>query len=189
VVREGLARGGCEAVNIADLGEGVHRGSELEIDDGVGLVREKAAHDEDSGIADAAFAEMDSFFNGADGQPSDSFGEEDARNFEGAVPIGVGLDDTGDLGSGRDNAADTAVVAGNLLAGNQDVRAKRGEHSFSVAGGFSRRAARKQNRCSFLLVFFAIFCKVTLRKPKTNNRFLEVHRDDFLEDGGGVGRR
>ena len=138
VVADGLAGRGGETVHVADLREGMDGRREVEFHHGIAFVGEKAAHDENARLVDAAAAQLDALVHRTHRQPSCAFGTEHARDFERAMPVGIGLDDAGDFHMRAHHGAHIAEVARDLLAGNQDVRSKRSGHSLNCKGGSGR---------------------------------------------------
>ncbi len=102
-------------------------GSQVEIHERFAFVRKEPAHHKDARVVDATGAELHAFIDGADREPSGALRNERARDFERAVSIGIRLDDAGDRDVGPDNVAHGAVVAGDLITGDEDVGAE-GRH-------------------------------------------------------------
>ena len=96
---------------------------------GLGFVRQKAAHDEDARAVDAAAAQVDAFIDRTDGQPAGALRHQHARDFQRAVAVGVGLDHARDFHLRADDGADVAVIARDLLAGDEDIRAEGSGHT------------------------------------------------------------
>ncbi len=132
VVTERLAGGERQCIQLTDLAEFVHRGGELIFRQRLALVRQKAGHHQDAG-ANAVRAQRDALVHRADAEPARALGHQHARNFHGAVAVGVGLHHPERFYAGADRRAHAAVVAGNLIARNDHVGTKkrRGHCSYS----------------------------------------------------------
>jgi hypothetical protein len=76
---------------------------------------------------------LDAFIDGTDSEPFGALGDEGTGDFEGAVPITVSLDYSGDCNARSDEGAHGPVIAGNLLARHENIRPK-GRHCFHCMG-------------------------------------------------------
>jgi hypothetical protein len=119
-----------EVVHLAHLFEGVDGGGEVVFDQRFRLVGQEPAHDQDAGLRDAAAAQVGAFIDRADCQPVRAFRDQNACHLDGAMAVSIGFDDAGHFDARPDHRPHVAVVARDLLAGDEDVRTERGEHYF-----------------------------------------------------------
>jgi hypothetical protein len=127
VVADGLAGGLRDAIQLRHLVERMDGGRKIEFREGFALVGQKSAHHQNAG-RNAATAQRDALFHGADRQPSRAFRDHGARDFQRAVTVGVGLHHGGDFHAFPNHGSDGAVIAGNPVAGYKYVGAVRGGH-------------------------------------------------------------
>ena len=127
-----------EAIDIADLRQGMDGRSQIEFHNCVAFVGEKASHDEDARFVDAAIAQLDALVHGTHRQPSCAFGTKHASDLECAMSVRIRLDHAGDFHMGAHHRTHIAKVARDLLAGNEDVRSERSGHCLNCKGGSDR---------------------------------------------------
>ena len=96
----------------------MENGSQSVFHDGFAFIWQKAAHNKDSRIPDAAATERDAFIHRTDGQPVRPFSGEHARNLQRAMAVGIGLDDGGNFDFRANHGLDVAEITRNSIAGN-----------------------------------------------------------------------
>ena len=127
VIAHGPGSGAGQLVHLTKLFQGVDRRGQIEFHDGLALIGQEPAHHQDARTNTAA-TQGNAFLYRTDSQPMGAFSDQNAGHFQGAVAVSIGLDDSGDFHIGTHYGANTAVIAGNLLAGNQNVGTKGNGH-------------------------------------------------------------
>src|SRR6516164_8349426 len=107
----------------------MNNGCEAVLDQRLTFIRQKAPHDQDARLEDAAAAELDTFVDRAHREPTRAFTHQHASHFQRAVAVSVSLDHAHHLDIGTHHLAHVAVVCSYLLTGNQHVRTKWRQHS------------------------------------------------------------
>jgi hypothetical protein len=95
------------------------------------FVVEKASHDEDTCLFDAALAQSDTFIDRADSEPSGALLNQPPGDFQRSMTVSIGLNDGGNFDVLPYYAPNAAVITGDLVERDKNVGAIAWAHSSS----------------------------------------------------------